>query len=209
MSDRREQALNVTSDDLKAAIEYFVAESEDAHYQTMRTLVDPVLDTLTQDRVPDDLTPLRIHWMFAVSAWNKRSYQRNDRDPLDHFNRITAPLSAHWVALMAYRQRSIISLDADDQQVVESIFGDFCPILGPVGTAKGLHLLAPHFFSPWDTKIYRGYGFNGYKTASYWRFLRQTQIQIQRLTGHFGDENPIKALDRFNFWHFTRNRGEK
>ncbi|MBK9746630.1 MAG: hypothetical protein IPO91_07575 [Chloroflexi bacterium] len=208
MSDKRQQALNVTVDDLIKARHYFGGgEGGEWHYQTMRALVDPVLDALLGDDIPDDLTSFRIHWMFAVSAWNKKSYQSNSRDPLDHFRRIEAPLRTHWTSLMGYRRRNILSLSEADREVVETIFDEFS-FLGPVGRAKGLHLFAPEFFCPWDTKIYKGYGFAGDKT-SYWQFLRQTQAQIERLSGCFGDENPIKAIDRFNFWHFTRDRDEK
>ncbi len=209
MVDKRQQAIDVTIDDLNTARHYFGGgESEEWHYQTMRTLVDPVLDSLPKDHVPDDLTTFRIHWMFAVSAWNKKSYQRNDRDPLDHFHRIEAPLTKHWQSLMGYRSREILSLSEADQEVIKTIFTDFS-FLGPVGTAKGLHLFAPYFFCPWDTKICKGYDLDGYNPSHYWKFLKQTHDQIQRLDGSFQEENPIKVIDRFNFWHFTRDRGVK
>lgn len=209
MSDKRQQAIDVTVDDLNTALTYFGAtETEETHYQTMRMLVDPEIDKLPQDIVPDDLTQFRIHWMFAVSAWNKRSYQRNSRDPLDHFHRIDAPFRKHWIELTKFRKRNLLSLTDADASTVEAILKDF-KFLGPVGTAKGLHLFAPYFFCPWDTRIYNGYGLDGYKPSHYWQFLRQTQKQIERLKDNFGDENPIKAIDRFNFWHFTRDRGVK
>ncbi|MEL6321445.1 MAG: hypothetical protein AAFQ57_12490 [Cyanobacteria bacterium J06626_14] len=213
MTNKRQQALEVTADDLNRAYAYFRdnfsdREREDWHYETMFSLVNPALDALPKNRVPDDLTTFRIHWMFAVSAWNKRSYQRNSRDPLDHFRLIEQPLRVHWVDLMAYRQRNILSLSDEDQETIKRIFSDFL-FLGSVGVAKGLHLIAPYFFSPWDTQIYQGYGYKNKNPVHYWLFLRQTQAQIERLNGNFTDENPIKAIDRFNFWHFTRNRGKK
>lgn len=213
MSDKRQQAINVTVDDVKSANNYFLdnfSDNERAewHYETMFSLVNPALDTLPQERIPDDLTDFRIRWMFAVSAWNKRSYQSNKRDPLDHFHRIEAPLRKHWISLMEFRQRNILSLSEVDRDSIETIFVDLS-FLGPVGTAKGLHLFAPSYFCPWDTRIYKGYGLNGYRPSHYWKFLIQTKKQIERFNDNFGDENPIKAIDRFNFWHFTRNRGKK
>jgi hypothetical protein len=43
-------------------------------------------------------------------------------------------------------ERSIESLAAEDEQPVMRVFSDFEALLGPVGAAKALHVLAPRFF---------------------------------------------------------------
>src|SRR5215211_8690787 len=59
--------------------------------------------------------------------------------------------------LVALRERSLERFSSEDAATVETLFGDFEKVLGPVGAAKALHLLAPQFFPLWDRAIAKAY----------------------------------------------------
>ena len=81
-------------------------------------------------------------------------------------------------------------------------------MLGPVGSAKALHLLAPRFFPIWDTKIAQHYGLglsvSGSKKQKYWRFMLITQGQCLGLRrAHWNGDNSLKAIDEYNYCKYT------
>jgi len=90
-----------------------------------------------------------------LQSWNARYYvsQHHGRFPREHFKGLEKLLKHHEHALAAYRSRSIESLAAEDREAIEALFADFEALLGPVGAAKALHLLAPRFFPLWDRDI--------------------------------------------------------
>ena len=65
------------------------------------------------------------------------------------------------------------------------MFQDFEEILGPVGAAKALHLLAPEFFPLWDRAIASAYGVPlrkvGRNAEQYLAFIRMTREQVRHL----------------------------
>jgi hypothetical protein len=89
------------------------------------------------------------------------------------------------------------------------MFQDFEVILGPVGAAKALHLLAPAFFPLWDRAIaveYVSYllptGQNGQQCL---KFMGMVQEQVTRIVSQGADVNSaIKRLDEYNYCRYTK-----
>ena len=52
--------------------------------------------------------------------------------------------------------------------------------IGPVGAAKILFAIRPHFFAPWDTSIYKGLGFSG-DGEGYMQYLKKIQKVLKNL----------------------------
>jgi hypothetical protein len=209
MINKRQQAIEVTIDDISAAHAAFKSayERDDLHYKTMFGIMNPIIERLQhQSQIGEDnLRELCVHFIFVVTTWNKQAYQNTKYDRFAHFRDIGGPLGDNWEVLMKYRSRKIVDLHSEDQPTVERLYSDFYGVLGRTGAAKGLFLIAPAFFMPWDTAIRKGYKL-GEKPTDYWSFLRITHEQVQRIGVSNFIENPTKALDRFNFWHFTRDR---
>jgi len=90
-------------------------------------------------------------------------------------------------AKQALRERSIEGFSSEDVAVVERLLGDFEKVLGPVGAAKALHLLAPQFFPLWDRAIAKTYGLplreRGKNADRYRRFIEITKQQYETLAG--------------------------
>ncbi len=87
-----------------------------------------------------------------------------------------------------------------------ALFNECDAVLGPVGAAKALHLLAPKFFPLWDREIAKWYkcplvgvGSNGER---YWRFMKIAQEQCIDLKNQ--GENVLKLIDEYNYVTFSR-----
>lgn len=91
------------------------------------------------------------------------------------------------------------------------MFKEFEAVLGPVGTAKCLHILAPAFFPLWDRAIARSYGLalgvssTGKNARRYFDFMGCAKKQIESLGGEKAiGRNPLKAIDEYNYCKFTK-----
>ena len=100
-------------------------------------------------------------------------------------------------------------MSSSDEARIVPAFVEFETLLGPVGAAKGLHLLAPEFFPIWDRTIASAYscglGNRGSNGARYLRFMQITADQCRML-----EQDPaaptdlLKALDEWNYVRFTK-----
>jgi len=125
--------------DIEAARQAFETnEPRDLFYRAATELVTLALDAKTSLTVAEALAVL-------LQTWNKMFYQyrRFDRQ---HFTDIERLINDHHSILITFRQRSIESFNQEDDSKVARIFRVFEEVLGPVGAAKCLHLLAPRFF---------------------------------------------------------------
>jgi hypothetical protein len=201
--------------DLRSSCKAFAnRERDDWHYNTMNDILEPVIDAMSASPSVDDLYELRLRWMFVVAAWNRQAYRKSD--PLDHFLRIAQPFATHWKTLLLYRQRSITSLTEQDLVTIKRLFLAFRhdesgKLFGATGIAKGFHLLAPRFFMAWDTSIFTSYGYGRQPNADdYCDFMQRCAEQIQAWGDSWqvytDDINPLKALDRYHYWHYTKRR---
>ena len=82
-----------------------------------------------------------------LQTWNARYYQFRPFT-LQHFADIEALLQKHLEDALRFRSRGIESISKSDLPIVVSLCNSFEQVLGPVGAAKSLHLLAPKFFPP-------------------------------------------------------------
>jgi hypothetical protein len=92
-----------------------------------------------------------------LQTWNQVHYRFHPFNQA-HFSAIDSLLRRHLYGVRRFRGRTISSLVETDRERVVSSFTKFEHVLGAVGAAKSLHLLAPRFFPLWDRKIAQRYG---------------------------------------------------
>jgi len=154
-------------------------------------------------------TALSVTEALAVllQTWNSSYYRFRPFDE-KHFLAIEGLLSNPSAALTAYRRRSIDSLSPNDATAVSQLFAAFEGVLGPVGAAKCLHLLAPRFFPLWDRPIAHKYGLTLRPRESnagrYLTFMEITKEQCERLGAQGQDRDLLKALDEYNYCRHSR-----
>jgi hypothetical protein len=176
-------------------------EPRDLFYRAATELVDSALRGATSLTVAEAMAVL-------LQTWNKAYYQYRKFDNA-HFAKIEELLSRHRQALTRYRRRAIEDLRSGEGTRIADLFRDFEEVLGPVGSAKALHLLAPRHFPLWDRAIAKAYrlplsraGSNGDR---YWRFMLMTQQQCLDLRRQgSGSENPLKLIDEYNYCTYTK-----
>jgi hypothetical protein len=151
---------------------------------------------------------------LLLQTWNKDFYIRYLRRSFDEtdFKGLRTLLKRHAKELETFRFRRLDSFDTDDVPAVHHVFSEFEHVLGPVGAAKALHLLAPAFFPIWDRKIAKGvYKISlrgiGQNADNYLRLMKLTLDQVQRLGGWDAiDRAPLKAIDEFNYVIYTKSQ---
>ncbi len=165
------------------------------------------------------LVDLSIHQRISLSVseaiavllqtWNAMYYRFRDFDSR-HFSEIEAVLDIHRPTLIRVRNRSIETLKDSDRDSIQRLFRGFEVVLGPVGAAKCLHLMAPRFFPLWDRTIAAAYGFHlrpiGQNAGGYWGFMQTARKQVEGLGGERRiARNPLKALDEYNYCRHTKH----
>jgi len=188
--------------ELERAREAFEAnEPRDLFYRAATELVDLAIREQVSLTVAEALAVL-------LQTWNRAYYQYRKFDR-EHFADIERLLSKHRAVLESVRGRTIEGFSSADGAMVEGLFRDFELVLGPVGAAKCLHLLAPRFFPLWDRDIAKAYlvslrkrGRNGER---YCRFMRIVEGQWRDLGGEQRiGRNPLKALNEYNYCKYTK-----
>jgi hypothetical protein len=191
-----------TIQDIEAARQAFEAnEPRDLFYRAATELVALALGGKTSLSVAEALAVL-------LQTWNKMFYQYRRFDSR-HFADIERLIRDHHSILITFRQRSIQSLNQEDESEVVRVFKAFEEVLGPVGGAKCLHLLAPCFFPLWDRAIAEAYGLplrqKGRNAERYRRFMEIVKEQVQSLDGEQAiGRNPLKAIDEYNYCKHTK-----
>lgn len=184
-------------------------EPRDFFYRSLRKLVE---STIKDDDIPELVNAL----MMLLTTWNKNYYRFfRDRKPgisfAEHFTELEDVLRQYYDDISDYRTRTLATLSDNEENKVREVFNDFSQVLGRVGAAKCLHLLAPYFFPLWDRKILLGYKLEhkpfrqSSDDARYWQFMKITREQISALGGwNAFEDNPLKALDEYNYCLFTK-----
>src|SRR5947209_7654678 len=125
-------------------------EPRDLFYRVAIELLDLAADGKTQFRAAEALAVL-------LQTWNKRYYNKHHPFDKKHFSDIEELVRKHEQTIASFKKRSIASFSAEDEELVKTIFKSFDKVVGTVGAAKSLHLLAPHFFPIWDRAIAQHY----------------------------------------------------
>lgn len=192
-----------THDDLVRARDVFAAnETRDLFYRVATELVALALKGRTSVTPAEALAVL-------LQTWN-RSYYQYRRFDQAHLSELEALLAdTRPLVENQFRLRPLESMTENDAQAGEFLFGCFEDVLGPVGAAKCLHLLAPRFFPLWDRKIARCYGValrsGGSNAKRYQRFMELTRELCKDLGGEAAcGTRLLKALDEYNYSRFTK-----
>jgi len=146
------------------------------------------------------------------AAWLKNINQQYYRFRPDEARALRSELepllTVELQTLSGFCERSLTTLDKADEPAVPRLFGVFRAKLGPVGTAKALHALAPTFFPMWDNEIARGYGVS--TEGGYFQFML---LAKQQLVGLPADLIPglslVKAFDEYNYYKFSTPKKKK
>lgn len=191
-----------TQQDLKSARDAFLEnEPRDLFYRVATELIQLSIEEKTQITPSEALSVL-------LQTWN-RSYYQYRRFDNQHYTDICNLLERMSTSVFMFRGRSILSLSKDDLSEIIEIFDEFEQVLGPVGTAKSLHLLAPEFFPLWDRAIARAYKVGlrpvGANAANYLKFMLSIRQQCKQLKEQSPPkQNPLKLIDEYNYCHFTK-----
>lgn len=177
-------------------------EPRDLFYRTATELVDLAIRKETSLTVAEALSVL-------LQTWNQAYYRYREFDS-KHFSDIENLINSHYRIISSFRNRSIESLNDEEQDVIKKVFGKFEKVLGPVGAAKSLHLLAPRFFPLWDRAIANVYKVtlikSGNNGENYFNFMKMSKEQSIKLGGEEAlGRNPLKALDEYNYCKYTKS----
>lgn len=196
MNDHQIQAAEIR----EARRIYREKESRELFYKVAVELISLAMRGKTKLTVAEALSVL-------LQTWN-REYYRYRKFDAEHRAEIAKLLGDCGATLTRYRQSSIESVGSDGGQggSISELFQAFEHVLGPVGAAKALHLLAPTVFPLWDRAIAKAYGLalgaTGTNGDRYWRFLLLTRNQCADIRAEFADA--LKAIDEYNYCKYTK-----
>jgi hypothetical protein len=180
---------------------FLVGEPRYLFYRVAIELIDLSRQNKTTVSVAEALAVL-------LQTWNMSFYRFRGRFTEQDLTEIKALVRDHHATIEEYRQRSITSLASGEEDALRMLFSRFEDVLGPVGAAKSLHLLAPLFFPLWDRSIAKAYHVNLSRGApeGYISFMRISKEQCRVLTEQ-GASWPdlLKALDEYNYCTYVLN----
>lgn len=184
----------------RARVAFEENEPRDLFYRVATVLIEQAIEGNPELSITDAVAALLQNW--------NRSYYRYHRFDTEHFAEIQRIIEEHPEVISDLRKRNIRSLTTSDEANIVSVFSDFEEVLGPVGAAKCLHLLAPNFFPLWDRAIAEAYGVylaaRGKNGKKYYHFMETTKDQVMRLRKERkGTRHLVKAIDEFNYCRYT------
>lgn len=190
-----------TPEEITEAHEVFEArETRQRFYDEAREKVELALAS-------GSLRDLSGALLVLLKTWNKSFYRFRPFTP-QHQLDIEKLLDQNKNMILSFRARSIGGFGPEDESLVSPLFTDFECVLGPVGAAKSLHLLAPRFFAVWDRKVAKHYHLRlrriGQNAGRYCQFMIITQGQCQALGADWHLRNPLKMLDKYNYCKYSR-----
>jgi hypothetical protein len=214
------QQMHLTPQDLTVAQqEYARRYPRDIYYNVATVQVTHGLNNNNPVAMATGLAVLLLDWNLAFYIRAKRT---------QHYPIQNAPLSrkafsgryfsGHYLGMIEqmirddllrdhpqvinnFRQRTVETFNAADEDVVLSIFGCFQGALGPVGASIGLHLIAPDFFPPWNNRIARFYNQGVLIRENNHRKYRNFMREIRDLKGRLIAQQvnvSLKAIDEYN-----------
>lgn len=197
-----------TYEELVKAHELFLKnEPRDLFYKAATELISLSMDHKTNLSLTESL-------MVLLQTWNVSYYRFHGKVDDAHLKQIDELLDRFIIVLRDFRSRSILSLTPNEHPVINRLFNSFETVMGPVGAAKALHLLAPQFFPILDRKIaQRAYsiyldeqGSNKSIYADFVEIVRKQCVEIIEKNPDILKDTLLKQLDEFNYCKFTINK---
>lgn len=195
--------LILTESDLIAAHKSFQQnEPRDLFYRAARELVRLAIAKQTEITLAEALGTL-------LQTWNKSFYRFHGKFDEPHIQALERVINKKSNKLGEWRDRTIDSIRADEREAIADVFAAFEAVVGPVGAAKALHLLAPKFFPLWDRAIASGYRVGLQKMGSnadkYLKFIDITRQQVSGLrASSLNKDEILKMIDEYNFCLITK-----
>ena len=189
----------VTVDDLThARLAYERGEPRDLFYRVAQALMADAEAGRGPFSVVEGLAVL-------LQSWNLGYYRRaGHRFDEAHYEAIGELLKSNQDDLARLRERPIETLADSDQPMVERLFDRSFAVLGAVGSAKALHLLAPRWFPIFDNYILGAFHVWARDGRAYWGFMTAIKAQVQMVGGErAAGVNVVKGLDELSFCRFT------
>lgn len=187
----------------RARRRYLTGSAGDLFYRAALFLI-------AASRTPEHELDLAESLAVLLQSWNLQFYRFRGGFKESDFKAIRSLLRKHGNELERLKARHLDTLGQGETLGIAQLFHDFELVLGPVGGAKALHLLAPNFFPLWDQAIAKkAYGIRlkrmGQNTDNYLRLMSMTAAQLRAVGGSraIGDD-PLKAIDEFNYAVHTR-----
>lgn len=186
----------------------------DIYYHAATTLVER---GIAQGRDNDGLREVTIGLAVLLVNWNTDFYRRFKGRLIDdsrygryleqvELDDIRNIVYRHWQTLIEFRQLRIQDFAAKDENSIRDMFASFQAVIGPVGTAKGLHLFAPNFFPLWNNNIAKSYGINienyniDERPKLYCKFMNKIRNMLEDLLLSDPESDlSLKAIDEYNF----------
>jgi hypothetical protein len=178
---------------------FLVGEPRYLFYKVAIEMIDPA-------RIDPNRVSVAQALAVLLQTWNVSFYRFRGGFTEEDLTNIKALLIDHHAMIEEYRERSIASLASGDEDALRILFSHFKAVLGPVGAAKSLHLLAPLFFPLWDNAIARAYRVKfGHKAPEgYIRFMHISKEQCRVLAEQGALwPDPLKAVDEYNYCRYV------
>lgn len=176
-------------------------EVRDLFYRVAMDYVSRAIEGQTELTLAEALSVLLL-------TWNSAYYRFRGFDE-QHLEEIEVVLESNLQTILNYKEREIFTLEETERRQIEELFANFEWVLGPVGAAKALHLLAPRFFPIWDREIAKTYGLrmgkSGTNSKKYFQFMKITRDQCIKLKDKIEEgQNILKLLDEYNYCKYTK-----
>ena len=167
---------------------------------------------ITMERIEKTLTNQNVgETADAVAVWlkdlNRQYYRFRPGEALTLRERLEPLIAAELTAILGFRSRRIGMLTSADEPIVRRLFDRLRPELGPVGTGKALHVLAPNFFPLWDNTI--AFDFYGVSTDAngYIQFMTLVKQQVVNLPDELAPGlTALKAIDEHNYLRMAKRK---
>jgi hypothetical protein len=148
----------------------------------------------------------------AVAEWvknlNRQYYRFNPDKALNLREKLEPLIAAELTTLLGFRSRSIATLTrAADEPTVRRLFDRLRPELGPVGTGKALHVIAPNFFPLWDNTIASDFYGVSTDASGYFQFMILVKQQVVNLPDELAPGlTALKAIDEYNYLRMAKRK---
>jgi hypothetical protein len=148
----------------------------------------------------------------VLCDWHADYYRHGRGDP----KKIASGIEEKIGVLDGFRTRTVDTLCSADEPKIRDLFWKFQTVTGrtnarrsdasPVGAAKALHLLCPHFLPLWDNAIadlYGCYDHGAFDHVRFCRLMKEFAALIRPYLPTPDDRSVLKRIDEYN-WSITR-----